>query len=60
MKKIRFIFYTIILFVASIFLSIGYAQILDISLSVEGNLAASGQTGIVISSIGYSSCSDIA
>jgi len=44
--------YTVLLFVAFIFMSIGYAQISDIDMIISGQAEATAQNGVFIYTVG--------
>ena len=44
--------YTVLLFVAFIFMSIGYAQISDIDMIISGQATATAQNGVFIYDVG--------
>ena len=54
-KNKQFLFLFVVLFGMVAFLGVGYAQITGINLELSGTASLSGQTGIVISNISYSS-----
>ena len=58
MKK-RLVLYLVIMSFSIILFGIGFAQISNIDLRIDGDASLPGQTGIVISDIHYSSCNDM-
>lgn len=52
-KKIKL--YSIVIFIATLFMGIGYASINSISLNIDGELYAQVQDGIFISNVSYES-----
>ena len=44
--------YTVLLFIAFIFMSIGYAQISDIDMIISGQATATAQNGVFIYNVG--------
>lgn len=60
MKKLnRYHIFLLALFSFSIFLGIGYAQVSNINLSIDGEATLAGQTGVFINNVSYSSGNNI-
>jgi len=55
MRNKRKTLFLLVIVLATLFLSIGYAQIADVYLDITGSVTANKQTGIVISNVTYQS-----
>lgn len=61
--KLRYIFnkriFILFMFFSVLFLGIGYAQIVNETLSLNGSASALGQEGVIVSGVQYDSCHDM-